>query len=301
MEDALAARCMLFFDDLDALYKSFKLESRFAAAACAAMLASRGKALERSSAEGLKRTVKKRVRVFSGLRSVLLPIVALMAQSDAPGDALERVREAYAAIRTKFGANEYAALAAVMLAASGREQKFSEAAEGVRAVYDAFKAKHRFRTCSSDIPLCALMFQKGIDPKAAAEDADECFKLLRKEHRYGCRWAIAQTLALDPRGANEKCAALMELRARLKKENRLLSLYYELSALACLPEGTEAGSPEVMATYDLISGRRGLKAWSLDRGERLMISHILVEPSDELFCLALARNFEKQAAAAAAA
>ena len=180
MEDALAARCMLFFDDLDALNKSFKLESRFAAAACAAMLASRGKALDRSSAEGLKRTVKKRIRVFNGLRSVLLPIVTLMAQSEAPGDALERVREAYAAIRTKFGATEYAALTAVMLASSGREQKYSEAAEGVRAVYDAFKAKHRFRTSSSDIPLCALIYQKGIDPETAARDADECFRLLRK-------------------------------------------------------------------------------------------------------------------------
>lgn len=301
MNDKLIERCTLFFDDRASMDKAFRLSDCFTVSACAARLASKDIAVEPQRLKELHLLYKREVPALSYLRDVKPIAVALMAASEDPDAVLGKIKAAYRTLRRSFAASDHTALAAIMLTVYCEESEFDSAVSAVRAQYDSFKAKHRFRTDHSNIPACTLLTLKKADPAAAAEEAEECFRLMRSKHKFRCRWTLAQMLTLDPRGAEFKCADVAELRKRLKSERRSLSFYYELASVACLSEELKGSEADALAVFDTLSADRRFNGWRLDNEERLMVSYMLASPSPELFFLAMSGHFEKRAAQAAAA
>ena len=149
--------------------------------------------------------------------------------------------------------------------------------------------------------LCMLLALRGEDPAASAENAEACFKLMRSEHRFRCRWTLAQMLTLDPRDNAEKCAELCALKDKLRAEKKSFSMYYELAALACRSEELKEKAEDALAVFDTLSQDRRFNGWKLDNTERMIVAYLVAAPSSELFWLTLSLHYEKRSAQAAAA
>lgn len=301
MNEELLDRCSLFYETRAAMDGAYRYTDCFTVSACAAHVAASGKQLTATELKELRRKYNGQTGPLSMLRAVSPAGVAVMAVSEDADAMLAKVKAAYKELRNKFIASDYTAIAAVLLAVSRPESEFESVVSAARAQFDAFKARHRFRTDSTNIPVCLMLAMRTADPSVAANEAEACFNEMRKTHHFRCRWSMAETLTLDPRGAAEKCAELFELKTRLKTERKAFSMYYELAALSFSPDELKEKADDALAIFDTLSGDRKFNGWRLDNGERLMTAYLVAAPSIELLCLALTLHIEKRAAQAAAA
>lgn len=292
---------MLFFDNCAAMRRAFRFSDRFPYSLAASRLASRGRGVTEDELEAMHSEMKENFRFFSPLRDIEPAVIALMLEKGSSEAVLIPLKAAYEAMREHFAASEYVALASLMLSASVAPEEFVGKAARVRAIYDALRARHRWATSHSEVLVCAFLAIRGADPEAAAEDAQNCYEEMRRSQRFRCSWSLAAKITLDPREPAAKCADVANIRARLKKERRALTLYYALASLVAQPDSAVWNADEALALFDTLRKEKGFGSLSMDSEERLLLSYMLVAPSDELFFLALSGYYEKRAAIAAAA
>ncbi len=294
-------RYMLFFDNCAAFREAFRFSDRFPYYLAAARLASDDIAVSADELEKLHSEMKEHFRFFSPLRDIEPAVIALMVEKGSSEAVISKLKAAYEAMREHFAASEYAALASLMLSVTVKEGELAEKAALVRAIYDALRSKHRWATSHSELLVCAILAIRGADPQSAAEDAQACYEQMRSAHRFRCAWSLAAKMTIDPREPEKKCADVAEIRRRLKKERRALTLYYALASLVSRPDAALWNAEEALALFDTLRKEKGFGALSMDSEERLLLSYMLVAPTDELFILALSGYYEKRAAIAAAA
>lgn len=294
-------RIILFLDNCGAMRETFRFSNKFTYYLSAARLTAKGMKV---SAEELKRLhgiVKDNVRFVSPLRDIEPAVISMLAEREDEDRMLDRLKAAYKSLKQEFAASEYVALSALMIAVSADESEFDQKAHAVRELYDAFRTRHRFVTSHSEVPVSTFLALRGASPEEAADEAQACYDEMREKFRFRCSWSLAVKLTLDGHTTSEKCREVAALRAKLKKERRAMTLYYELASIACNSAGMAEAANEALSLYSALHMEKGFGRLNLDDEERLMLAYMVVCPSDELFFLALSGYYEKRAAIAAAA
>ncbi len=294
-------RYMLFFDNCAAFREAFRFSDRFPYSLAAARLASDDIAVTAEELENLHSEMKENFRFFSPLRDIQPAVIALMVEKGSTEAVLGPLKAAYEAMREHFAASEYVALASLMLSVTVKEDELAAKAAHVRAIYDAFRSEHRWATSHSEVLVCAILAIRGTEPDTAAADAQACYEEMRRSHRFRCAWSLAAKMTIDPHEPEKKCADVAGIRRRLKKERRALTLYYALASLVSCPDAALWNADEALALFDTLRNEKGFGSLSMDSEERLLLAYMLIEPTDELFILALSGYYEKRAAIAAAA
>ncbi|MCR5809327.1 MAG: DUF4003 domain-containing protein [Clostridiales bacterium] len=294
MNDKLIERSVLFTSSRDALDGVFTMADSFIKSCCALELAMDGAEVSDEKLRECRNIFRYEIGVFAHLRNIGPLVITRMAASSDPEGELKKINAAYSALRERFRGSDFLCIAAYFLSRAAGEESFAALAAKAREQYDAFKAKHRFRMAEYDHPVCLLLALRGADPAAAAEDADECFRLFREKPAFRCTWALAENLSLCPSAPNEKTEAFRALRGELRAARISTSFTYELASLAMLADRGNELSAAVSAIDGWLSENKKFKGFRIEKDERLMLSFMLAEPSMELMTLALTGHFRKR-------
>ena len=297
----------LFTDNRDAFDAVWRYYDRTAHSFCALITANHGVRADADLLASYRQYVKEHTSFGSSLRSMQGYLAAFMAVSEEPEALVEKVKAAYAALKSGFRSKAGTtglSLSALILALLADEERYYALADDTVAQYFAFRKKRRFRVSSADLPVCALLALKGVSPEAAAEDAEACFKLFRQKPRWRCAWANCELLAKNPAPSYEKCAAAREMRLRLREKYRLLDFSHELATVLADADTLLPVMDDAMAISDWLAEDKRFDRMRVDRDTRIFFAFCLASPDEERVLAAIAAFITKrqqQAAAAAAA
>lgn len=294
MDDRLIERSVLFTENRDTLDSVFRMADNFIKSCCALSLAADGVSVSEERLREARDIFRYEVGVLAYLRNIGPLVISQMAAADDPTAQLNRVNAAYDALREQFRGSDFLCIAAYLLSRRADEAEYKRLASEAKAQYAQFKAKHRFRMAEYDHPVSLILALNGLDPSAAAEDADACFRLLRNKPAFRCTWALAENLALCPADAPTKSDSMKAFRDRLRGLRRSTSFIHELASLAVFADRWEELYSTATAIDEWLSGNKKFNSWRLEKDERLMLSFMLAEPSDELMALALTGHFRKR-------
>ena len=294
MDDRLIERSLLFTGNRDTLDRVFHAADNFIKSCCALSLAMDGVEVSEEKLREARSLFRYEVGAFAYLRNIGPLVIARMAAANDPEAELKRINTAYTALKEQFRGSDFLCIAAFLLCRSANEADYQRFVSEAKAQYAQFKAKHRFRVAEYDHPVALIAALRGLDPAATAENADACFRLLRCKPAFRCTWALAENLSLCPGDAAYKSEAMKSLRDELRALRRSTYFSYELASLAFCADRWQELYSAAAAIDGWLSENKKFNAWRVEKDERLMLSFLLAEPSDELMALALTGHFRKR-------
>ena len=285
MRESLNEKCRLFIENRDVVKVAFPMENTYMHAICASYFMNRGVL---ATVEGLKESrkiLKSRLNAFSSFRgTVELSVVAMLALDEAKEKRVDDAIKAYSLLKKKFPmSGEYLPVAAIMLAQSVSEERWEEAAERTRRIYDLMKKEHPLLTSSED---CVFAVMLALSPRTDEDlirEVESCYNMLKE--RFSDRNAVqslSHVLALEDveRGSSsDKCRDTIRLFDLLREKKHKYGTGYELSTLgvlATLPCGIDETARDLIEVSDFLKTQKGYGFFGFDRAQRMMHAGMIV-------------------------
>lgn len=275
--------CMLLIENRNRVKSVFPLEGGFLQLAAAGVLTAKGMAVDTAALVACRDLLRQKTGFFSNFRSLSrLPILAMLAVSDDPGQVLDDSLTAYRTLRRLFWASTYLPVAAVTIAQLSEPPRFEEVAARARGLYDRIKNEHRFSASGENGALCALTALSERSDDALIEDTEQCYRILKPNFFYSSPvLTLSQALSLCDAPANVKCAGILEMLDKLKSAGHRFGTYYELPTLGVWAlSSADSGEivQELCEIDDWLSKQKGFGLFSgISSKHRLMYAGVLAQ------------------------
>ena len=265
----------------EAIRNAFRWDSEQFYPVCANLFLINGTEPDGEKLRACLAMVKDRTNVFSDFRgNARLPVICLLSLEEDPEKRLEKVLSAHKALRSRFMASDYLALAAWTLSDLD-EDSLDQTADRARALYGRMRKEHPLLTGSEDTVFTALLALSDRDDDALIRDTEASYALLKTRFLSGdSMQTVSHILALDPRSPGEKTAKLTELYDAVVQNGIKYGRTRELALLAPLAL-TDADSGviarEMLTVYDRLENVKGWTGiFGYDRRQRAMHAAMLV-------------------------
>lgn len=267
----------------EAMRKAGKLSIQEIQCLGSLLYTARGRVVDPARMKWCRDILHKKEGMFSDFRGTLeLVVLTKMSLADDPEhylDGLVGVHEqVVAGKKVRLVQHALAAMVIHDLCPAGQ---VGQVVEETKRLYEAVREAHPFITDSSDMAFIALMVMSGKSPTTAAEDAEECFQLLRERYRIGADAAqsAAQVLSLSAKAPDDKVARFLSLYDALKAAKHHTDKGKAMSVLATFAD-VDASQDEIVAAIGEVDKwlkpHRGYGAFGVGGNFRRMIAAALV-------------------------
>ena len=133
-------------------------------------------------------------------------MAAQILRSPDPEASMQRIKETYKILKTRFMSGEYTAVAAVIVSGCGKDPRI--VADKMRRIYDLMNSKHFFLTSYDDLAVVALMASSDKTPEQIVGESEAIYANIRGDFfSKGDAYAISNLLALYDEPAPMKAQA----------------------------------------------------------------------------------------------
>ena len=271
-----------FIEARDAIRAAFKMESEYIYPVCAQIFLAAGKPVEQEQLERCKALVKSTTGLFSNFRgNVKLPLLCMLATSDAPEERWDRTRRSYALLKESFFSSEYLALAALLLSDTVAEGDMPALAARGKALYQRMKKEHPFLTGQEDSVFALLLGQSPRTDDELIDDMEACYRLLDQRFPKGdCLQTASHVLALSETAPEEKVHRLIALFDAVEAAGVKYGKDRQLPILGALSLGNESLddlAQDIRELNDLLAEQKGYRGvFGLDKRTRSMHAAMLL-------------------------
>ena len=233
MNERVHRNCDITAANSLAASKAFTWDSGYAHVAFAASYPDRVIEVERLKAA--KKLISRDNSVFSALSqdAVRTAVAAQILRSPDPEASMQRIKETYKILKTRFMSGEYTAVAAVIVSDSGKDPRI--VADKMRKIYDLMNSKHFFLTSYDDLAVVALMASSDKTPEQIVGESEAIYANIRGDFfSKGDAYAISNLLALYDEPAPMKAQAAVRIREELKAAGIRFGSYGTAAVIAPL-------------------------------------------------------------------
>lgn len=263
--------------------KAFLLNSGLEASACAASFIGDTEPTSEEDMKAAKKILDKNTSIVStlGHGNARQVVVATLAQSGDPEDAMDKIKKIHKALDKKFFNSDYLVLAAVMIYRSCKPSEYDTVVRRTREIYKLIRKDHPFLTGREDIASCVIMALTDTDEGKLAQYCEENFQAL-KEHFFSKNKIqyMACTLSAFDGDADTKAKKTKGSYELLKEEGVRFDAdaYAVISAYAMIIEDKDKVqvAKEIKKTSDELKSVRGLGALGAGKRIRNIIASALV-------------------------
>lgn len=281
MRASLSALCGKFIENRDIIKLAFPWESSYVYPVCAAVFTDKRQIAYGERLHECWELLKSQTGLFSDFRSTAkLAMIALMAVDSDPEGKLNKALLVHDALKEHFRGSRYLPVASMIIADAVEPARYDEIAARTRRIYQLMKNEHPFLTSGEDSVFAAMLALSQLTDEQVVEETEACYNLLKPEFlSRNAVQSLSHVLALGGGGAEEKCAATVELFQNLKGQGYKYGTDYELATLgvlAVLPADQDDVMTDVMEADDFLSEQKGYGFIGLGRKQRLMHAGLLV-------------------------
>ena len=263
--------------------KAFVLNSSLEASACASAFIGDTQPTSVEDMKVAKKILNKNTSFLStlGHGNARQVVVAALARSGDPEDAMEKIIKIHKALDKKFFNSDYLVLAAVVIFRSCKPSEYDNVIRRTREIYKLIRKDHPLITGREDIVNCAMMAISGIDVSKLSVDTEDSFKGLKK-YFFGKNKIqyMACVLSLFDENADVKAEKTRVMRDLLKSEGvRFNSDSYSIvSAVAMIVDDKDKKrvAKEIRNTSDEIKSIRGMGPVGTGKRIRNLVATALV-------------------------
>ncbi|WP_294487434.1 DUF4003 family protein [uncultured Ruminococcus sp.] len=280
MNNNIKTICENFIANRDAVKKVFSLESEHMYAASACTLTAAGMTADADSLKACIKVLRNGTSAFSNLRGMVEQSAAVRLYiSGEPEEYLRKTLACYDIIKKELGRSEYTALLALFLADMTDESGAEQAAVKAKEIYKLMSKDHPLLTGSEDKVMAGFMALTAKDSKALCEEAENCYKLLKKRFSSSSTLqTCSHVLALADGTAEEKVSRLERLFDLLKESGKKYGKNTELTALTALSL-SDADEKTLVDTIceidDFLAEQKGYGMLGFTKQSRLMHAAML--------------------------
>lgn len=263
--------------------KAFVLNSSLEASACASAFIGDTQPTSEEDMKAAKKVLNKNTSFLStlGHGNARQVVVATLARSGAPEEAMERIIKIHKALDKKFFNSDYLVLAAVVIFRSCKPSEYDNVIKKTREIYKLLRKDHPLITGREDIVNCAMMAISGIDITKLSIETENSFKALKK-HFFGKNKIqyMACILSLFDEDAEVKAEKTRATRDLLKSEGVRFDsdAYSIIGAVAMLVDDKDKKriAKEIKNTSDEIKSIRGMGPVGTGKRIRNLVATALV-------------------------
>ncbi len=273
--------CDALISDREIIKSAFKWDSEQFYPVCANLFLTRDKEPDPNALRACRDLIKEQTGIFSAFRgNAGLPMICLISLAEDPAAELEKTLRAHQALRRRFAASDYLALAAWSLKDMD-VSALDSAVDHSRELYDRMRKEHPFLTGSEDTVFTVLMALSGRDDDALIADMEESYTILKARFKDSDSvQSISHILALDLRSPAEKTARFTALYDAVIQYGMKYGRGRELALLAA-PALTDTDpavlAREMLTAYDRLEGVKGWTGlFGYDRRQRAAHAAMLV-------------------------
>lgn len=280
MRETLQTRCRLFIQNRDAIKAAFRWEYTYMYPLSASILAARNMKADVETMRHCRTLLKQKTGVFSNFRGTPeMATLTMLSMSSDPEAKIEYMTDVYSRLKKLFWGSEYLAVAAATITEMASPAEYDAIVARTRSIYDDMKKAHPFLTSGEDSTYAALLALSGLDDAHIAEEAEQCYTLLRKEFAGpNAVQSLSHILSLGEGSPTEKCEKTVSLYAYLREHGYKYGKQYELSTLgvlALLDVDIPTLAQDIMDADDYLKDQKGFGALGVGVKQRLMHAGML--------------------------
>lgn len=284
MRESLMHKCRLFIDNRDAFKRTFPMENSYQHSVGALFFNNSDKLADDDILKSVKKILHSRVGAFSSFRSACeLPIVAMLAVSDAPERRLDDAVFVYGKLKEHFWSSEYLPLTAMIISDNVPYERYDEISVRTREIYNIMRKKHPMITSSDDCMSSALFALSEMSEEEILRETETCYDALKKKFGSGnFLQSLSQVLALyddEIRTAADKCRDTAHLYDLLREKKYKYSKNYGLASLgvlAMLPCGMDETVRDLADVAEFLKTQNGYGFWGIGSEYRLVHAAMIV-------------------------
>jgi hypothetical protein len=284
MRDSLRFKSGLFIVNRDVFKTAFPMESDMLFPVCASVFMNCGRTADAEKLKATRKLLKSTVGVFSNFRSTAeLPLVAMLAASDAPEERLKKALAVYDVLKKRFFSSEYLPVAAMMLSGMIESERFEEVSERAKKIYDLMKKEHPFLTSSEDSVFAVMLALSDKSDETLVREVEACYSTLKdKFYDRNALQSLSHVLTLagdDFSTVSYKCRDTIRLFDALKEKKYKYDTGYGLSTvgvLATLPCGVEETARDLIEAAEFLKTKKGYGFFGFDKQQRLLHASMIV-------------------------
>lgn len=243
MTSAVKDSCDLLISYYNAADRAFLMEHSSLLLGGALLYMNENREVDPAVLKSCREILRREENIFSLYRSTAeLSLIFLMSLSEDPLAVLKRVEHVTEKIATFWSRSE--ALSAAMTIVSGCATPFEydEKVLQTRELLQEMDRVHPMLTGENDLPFAALLAVNETYERDLLEEAEKCYRYLRKEVKtsHECAQIMSLILSIYPKAAHVKVGKIKAIAEGLRTSSRGLTPNRTAAILAILTEAEGA-------------------------------------------------------------
>ncbi len=283
MNDVVQAKCDLFTKNMEALTKPFFLESNLLMAVTAASYTHMNMDVDVPKIQESIKLLRKKQGIFSDFRSYNELAIAskISFKNDLEG-YIDEIIDVYNKLQKgKIIGSSFRALAATVIADSGKAGQAEEIAARTDELMKAMNSKHPFLTSDEDISFAVLLAMTDKSVEAIIDEIEACYGILKPHftlHNNAVQ-SLSEVLTINDYPVEEKCNKVFEMFEAFKEAGVKYGKDYQLasiSALLYLDVDKKVLAEEIKEVAEILKNHKGFKMLDMSSESRLMFAAMIV-------------------------
>ncbi len=236
MKPELERLCGAFVANLAAVKEAFRWDDSAVYPVCANIFCICGYEADAEQLKDRRKWMEGQTGYFSRFRGKIRPILcSMLAVTDKPEDRLALAEDYHSQLKQEFKDSDYLALAALLLAVSGGEDRIGERAARGRELFRRMDREHPMLTNQTDSVFALMLAATEKTDDALIDELEACYRALKTRFSSaGDAQSAAQVLAVADGSPEEKAQRVIDLYDALKEAEVAYGRSGELAPLAAL-------------------------------------------------------------------